>query len=192
MRFQIIALAACLAAACSPPSPQPGPDEEATVNGTIVDQSAPEGVPGSDEAANNANAMGDIHAVEQSGPENTANQFANLLSHKQFADAFNLVDSQAMGLDQKDFEAKFATYKTIAAAIGEIEPTEGAAGSLYSQMQLTLSGNRNDGSPYAMTGPITLRRVNDVPGSTAEQRRWHIVKMELTADPKAAEKLVQH
>jgi hypothetical protein len=43
-----------------------------------------------------------------------------------------------------------------------------------------------------MTGPVTLRRVNDVPGSTEDQRRWHIVKMELTANPKAAESLLKN
>jgi hypothetical protein len=43
-----------------------------------------------------------------------------------------------------------------------------------------------------MTGPVTLRRVNDVPGSTEDERRWRIVKMELAANPKAAESLLKN
>jgi hypothetical protein len=34
-----------------------------------------------------------------------------------------------------------------------------------------------------MAGRATLRRVNDVPGSTAAQRRWHIQTIDAGARP---------
>lgn len=195
MRLYIVIALIALPAACSPPSPQPQPNEMETVNGTLIDQPAPAGTPGN-AAANYGQGsitpgeQGDIHAVEQPRPEVVIAKFADLLDKRQFDDAFKLVDAQALGASEKQFERRFSDYKTIDAEVGTIGRIEGAAGSLYSKIQLTLSGEKKDGSPYVMTGPVTLRRVNDVPGSTAEQRRWRIVKIELTADPKAAEKLV--
>jgi hypothetical protein len=48
---------------------------------------------------------------------------------------------------------------------------EGAAGSLYYEAPVTL---RFGGEAEAERGTLTLRRVNDVPGATPEQLRWHI------------------
>jgi len=45
---------------------------------------------------------------------------------------------------------------------------EGAAGSLYYSAPVTIT----DGS-RRITGTVTIRRVNDVPGASAEQLRWH-------------------
>ena len=46
---------------------------------------------------------------------------------------------------------------------------EGAAGSLYYTVPVTISdGDRR------LSGELVLRRVNDVDGASAEQRRWHI------------------
>jgi len=41
-----------------------------------------------------------------------------------------------------------------------------------------LYGKRNDGSAFNGSGQMILRRVNDVPGSTEAQRRWHIESAE--------------
>ena len=51
---------------------------------------------------------------------------------------------------------------------GEVE---GAAGSLYYEAPVTL--RFGPGAP-GETGSLVLRRVNDVPGATPEQLRWHI------------------
>ena len=44
------------------------------------------------------------------------------------------------------------------------------------EVPVQVYGRLADGRPFNMLGPMTLRRVNDVPGSTAEQRRWHIAE----------------
>jgi hypothetical protein len=57
---------------------------------------------------------------------------------------------------------------------------EGAAGSLYYEAPVVL---RFGASGEPRKGAITLRRVNDVPGATADQLRWHIYKSTLPGDP---------
>jgi hypothetical protein len=186
MRCHILFLALLATASCNAPPSQP--QKSNVVNATQTVEPVP--------AGNNANEMAaatqaKIHQVVQPAPEDIVRQFGDLLEQKDFAKAFGLVEAQAMGVTEKQFEKQFEGYKTIQSAVGSIGRTEGAAGSLYSTVQLTLSGNKKDGGSYVMTGPVTLRRVNDVPGSTEDQRRWHIVKLELTANPKAAESILK-
>jgi hypothetical protein len=181
--------------ACTRPSPPD--DADNLVNGTRTEQAAPAGALGQEQANYGEGNVTpgerpDAAAPERLKAEQVASRFATLLEQKRFADAFQFVDARALGSSEEQFERRFADYKTIDAAIGKIGRTEGAAGSLYTQVQLTLSGAKKDGTPYAITGPLTLRRVNDVPGSTAEQRQWHIEKIDLTANAAAAEKLVKH
>ena len=52
---------------------------------------------------------------------------------------------------------------------------EGAAGSSYVTVLVQVYGRiAANGKPWYALRQVTLRRVNDVDGSTAEQRRWHI------------------
>lgn len=119
----------------------------------------------------------------QPSPADFVARYAALLQAHKFDDAYKLLDP-SMNLTKKQFEQRLAPYKTIHAAVGKIGPVEGAAGSLYDTVQLTLTGEKADGSRYSLTGPVTLRRVNDVPGSTAAQRQWHIYKTDLSSNPK--------
>jgi hypothetical protein len=48
-----------------------------------------------------------------------------------------------------------------------------------------IYGRLKTGEEVHMKGPVTLRRVNDVPGSTREQRRWHIAETALKPSPKS-------
>jgi hypothetical protein len=52
--------------------------------------------------------------------------------------------------------------------------TEGAAGSVYAEIKVRVDSAQTDGTRQHFAGSYTLRRVNDVDGSTAAQRRWHI------------------
>ena len=56
--------------------------------------------------------------------------------------------------------------------IGELGPAEGAAGSVYTSIPVVFYG-----TGYRRPAHVLLRRVNDVPGSTEAQRRWHIVRI---------------
>lgn len=74
--------------------------------------------------------------------------------------------------------AQFATtledYPKVAMISGKPTDPEGAMGSIFITVPVTLDLTLRSGSPYQMTCKATLRRVNDVPGSTQEQRRWRI------------------
>ena len=59
--------------------------------------------------------------------------------------------------------------------IGNLGETEGAAGSIYTTVPVTFYGKG-----FRRPANVILRRVNDVPGSTEAQRRWHIERIEWT------------
>ena len=72
------------------------------------------------------------------------------------------------------FAANLEDYPKVAITAGKPTDEEGAAGSIFITVPVTLDLTLRSGSPYQMTCKATLRRVNDVPGATAKQRRWHI------------------
>ena len=81
----------------------------------------------------------------------------------------------------KLFERNFRTYADVHVEIGDLGEPEGAAGSIYVTEPVTFYGQKNQGGEYRRAAEVTLRRVNDVPGSTDAERRWHIERIEWTA-----------
>lgn len=67
--------------------------------------------------------------------------------------------------------------KTIRIGAGT---AEGAAGSLYYEVPIVQRDNQG---VIVRQGVITLRRVNDVPGATPAQLRWHIERSTLEQPP---------
>jgi hypothetical protein len=63
---------------------------------------------------------------------------------------------------------------------------EGGAGSIYCEVRVRVQARLKDGTPQRFAGSYTLRRVNDVDGSTPEQRRWHIIQATLKPVPAGA------
>lgn len=72
------------------------------------------------------------------------------------------------------FAATLEDYPKVRLTAGAPKDEEGAMGSIFITVPLTLDLTLRSGSPYQMTCKATVRRVNDVPGSTLEQRRWRI------------------
>ena len=77
------------------------------------------------------------------------------------------------------FAAAYDKYATIHSEVGRPTDMEGAAGSSYITVPFRLYGTLRSGGPFNLVGSLTLRRVNDVPGSTEAQRHWHIEKSDL-------------
>jgi hypothetical protein len=75
-----------------------------------------------------------------------------------------------------DFNARLDQYSEVHASIGGPGNMEGAAGSSYVDYPVQLYGRLRNGKEFNARGTMTLRRVNDVPGSTEEQRKWHIYR----------------
>ncbi|WP_322964937.1 hypothetical protein [Sphingomonas fuzhouensis] len=73
-----------------------------------------------------------------------------------------------------DFQKGFAHTRATSVSIGTMPPSEGAAGSIYATVPVTVDAQLDNGQQQRFVGQYVLRRVNDVPGATAEQLRWHI------------------
>ena len=71
-------------------------------------------------------------------------------------------------------------YSSWHGNVGAPGQIEGAAGSLFVEAPVVLYGRLKTGAEFHRSGKVVLRRVNDVPGSTAEQRKWRIERFELT------------
>jgi len=111
--------------------------------------------------------------------------FGGLLEQRKFAEAYLLWsdNGRASGLTQAQFAAAYDKYAEIHSEVGKPGNSEGAAGSIYIDVPFRLYGKMTSGAPFNLVGTVTLRRVNDVPGSTEEQRHWHISRSDLKARP---------
>ena len=105
--------------------------------------------------------------------------FGGLLEQRKFTEARNLwLDKgRASGQSEAAFVAAYDRYAEIHSEVGAPGAMEGAAGSSYVDIPFRLYGKLKDGKPFNQVGTATLRRVNDVPGSTEEQRSWRIEKI---------------
>ncbi|MFL6766025.1 MAG: hypothetical protein ACJ8FO_12610 [Sphingomicrobium sp.] len=98
--------------------------------------------------------------------------YAALWEQHRFDEAASLWSDRAAA-------AKFAQqmkYPGNHLEIGKPRNSEGAAGSIYTTVPVIFYGE-----DWPRPADAILRRVNDVPGSTEEQRRWHIERIEWKA-----------
>lgn len=86
---------------------------------------------------------------------------------------------EAAKLRSDGVEEDLRSLATLSAQVGRPGALEGAAGSLYVETPVVVFGRLASGEAFFKSGKVTLRRVNNVPGSTAEQRRWRIGRIEL-------------
>lgn len=82
------------------------------------------------------------------------------------------------GMSASAFAAAWDKYAIVDVTVGKGEQ-EGAAGSSYYEVPVTITGLTKGDKPYHLAGRLTLRRVNDVEGASAEQLRWHIERSTL-------------
>ena len=75
--------------------------------------------------------------------------------------------------------------QTVRVSVKPIPPfhVQGAAGSAYAEIRVRVDAMLRNGTRQHFVGIYMLRRVNDVDGSTASQRRWHIHSAYLKAVP---------
>jgi hypothetical protein len=130
-------------------------------------------------------AEGPIDAKSAQGAGQVLQLFGGLLEQRKFAEARKLWSDggKASGMSEAEFIAAYDKYAEIHSEVGAPGQMEGAAGSAYVDIPFRLYGKLKTGGTFNMVGPMTLRRVNDVPGSTEEQRRWHIYQSGLKPRP---------
>jgi hypothetical protein len=174
---KIIATALLLAAACSKQAALPANEAEPAANATTpVENEAPlnppaPGEPGGLPDDRTPISEGAIDPKSGQGAGQVLQSYFALSESGRFAEANKL---WSVGVERLDLTG----YREVHANIGAPGKVEGGAGSLYVEVPVQLYGRLKDGKEFSSRGTMTLRRVNDVPGSTEEQRRWHIMNAE--------------
>ena len=140
-----------------------------------IEPGQPEGLPDDP----NLVAEGPIDPKSAQGAGQVLQSYAALLEQRRFAEARRLWSDggRSSELSEEEFAEAYGKYAELHAEIGAPGPMEGAAGSAYVDIPLRFYGRLRDGRPFNSVGTATLRRVNDVPGSTEEQRQWRIYRM---------------
>lgn len=109
----------------------------------------------------------DPKSIEAAGQ--VVQHYGALIEQKRFSEAAGLWSDAATAADF----AKQLDRPQFHLEIGTLGETEGAAGSIYTSVPVIFYGEG-----IRRPANIILRRVNDVPGSTEAQRRWHIERIE--------------
>ena len=192
-RRTALVLAAIGLTACSRPEPLAANTVEnevevqaaAPANAThAVEAPAARPPAGEPEALNNDRTpVSEAPFTEKSaqGAANVVQTYYALLEAGRYGDAWRLWSGggEASGRTAAEFAGDFRRYREYHAQIGAPGSLEGAAGSIYVDVPVQVYGRLSSGERFERRGTVTLRRVNDVPGSTLEQRRWHISRIEL-------------
>lgn len=112
----------------------------------------------------------------ETGARDVLLSFARAIELEEFDRAYTMLgDAAPRGMTRAGFADMFDGFGAITVAVpgGRME---GAAGSLYYEVPTTITGSEGQ----RLTGTTILRRVNDVPGATPEQLRWHIERFEVS------------
>jgi hypothetical protein len=121
-----------------------------------------------------------LPTVDQQSPEAAVavlKDYFRLMAERKFVEAHKLWTGDE--LSDGAFADRFSRFRTYRGDIGESGRVEGAAGSLYVEIPVTVTGTLNGGEDFRQRGTFTLRRANDVPGATAEQLQWRIYRTDL-------------
>ncbi|MFL6843548.1 MAG: hypothetical protein ACJ8ER_01545 [Allosphingosinicella sp.] len=192
MRIIAMLAASSLAAACTAPAQ---PDNRVDAPAAAADSEAPAaagnsatpapaesagptapGTPGG--LAGDRTPVSEAPIADKSaqGAAQVVQAYYALIEAGKYGEAWRLWggDGEASGKSESAFAAQFEPYTEYHAEVGAPGEMEGAAGSSYVEVPVQTYGKRKDGTPFRERSTVTLRRVNDVPGSTEAQRRWHI------------------
>ena len=120
---------------------------------------------------------GPIDPKSAEGAGQVVQHYGALIEEKRFGEAEALWGDAAAAKRQT---AELKRYSQAHLQIGKPGDMEGAAGSIYITVPIVLYGTR-EGKNVHRGGDMILRRVNDVPGSTEAQRRWHIERVAWSA-----------
>jgi len=168
-----VMLALVLIAGCTPEPTQPTANETSNSPSTAqapLNPPAP-GEPGGLPDDRTPVAEGPIDPKSAQGAAQVLQRYFALLESGETTQARELWSN---GRTPPEFANRLAQYREVHASIGAPGDSEGAAGSIYVDVPVQLYGRLRDGKEFNARGTMTLRRVNDVPGSTGEQRNWHI------------------
>ncbi len=98
------------------------------------------------------------------------------LDRRDYRTAYRLWErgGQASHQSYAQFVRGFTDTRHTRVVAGTPTWPEGAAGSSYIRVPVTVRATLKDGTAQVFAGSYTLRHVNDVDVATPEQRQWHL------------------
>ena len=120
--------------------------------------------------------------TEQQKAVQVVRNYYDAINNKNYERAYQYWGSNGTASHQtfNQFKQGFANTASVQVTIGEPGRLDGAAGSIYVAIPVTLRATTVNKVTQRYQGSYTLRRVNDVPGSTPEQRTWHLYSAQIT------------
>ena len=179
-KANMVAASALVLGACGPASDR-NSSVEPKQSTTVVANAAPAVPPpgtGPNARTTLAEPEGDIDPKSVEAAGQVVQHYGALIEQKRWAEANKLWNN---GPGAAKSAAELSQNAEVHLEIGNPGEAEGAAGSIYVTMPVIFYGDSKDGQPFRRSADVILRRVNDVPGSTAERRRWHIERIDWTA-----------
>lgn len=164
--------------ACGPQPEQPANNSRATppnVAGNAAQAPVTPPATGPDARTPLAEPDGPIDPKSAEGAGQVVQHYGALIEQRRFAEARRLWDDPDKAAQ---FESTLKDHSEVHLEIGNPGDMQGAAGSIYITVPVILYGDTKANAQFRCHAEVTLRRVNDVPGSTEEQRRWHIIAIE--------------
>lgn len=154
-------------------SPIDGSDDVA-VPGEDVSSDADEGPPG-----------GDVQMPAEPTPADAVaviRDYYHAIDGLDYAHAWSLWSDggRSSGQSPQQFADGFANTAHVTVQTGQPGDMEGAAGSRFIEVPVTITAEMRDGGTQQYTGTYTLRRAA-VDGATPEQRAWRIASASLHA-----------
>ena len=109
------------------------------------------------------------------------------LATRRYGDAYAAWgdEGRRSGLAYARFRAGFDSTASVRARVGTPGPVEGAAGSRFVEIPVTIEARSLAGRVRRYAGRYVLRRVV-VDGATESQRRWHLESARIRALPDTA------
>ena len=170
-----VAILLSVMAACSPRADRAPPSNAANEAQQQRPANASEGIASGDARTPLAEPQGPIHPKSPEAAGQVVQHYGALIEQRRFAEAEKLWgDARAAA----DFKLQLRRYPESHLEIGEPGDPEGAAGSIYVTVPVVFYGRDQNDAAFRRAADIILRRVNDVPGSTEAQRRWHIERID--------------
>jgi membrane-bound inhibitor of C-type lysozyme len=197
MRLTLILLsgALCALAACTPqpaenavePANASNDIDDAVLANMIANGQAP-GESGG--LANDMAPVSEAPATQESaqGAADIVQTYYALIGEGRYRQAWALWGNggKASGMSAQAFAASFGRYSEYHANIGAPGAVDAGAGQRYVTVPVQAYGRLKEGGrPFNLLGSVTLHRVGDIDGATAEQKQWRIRSADLVAKPGA-------
>ncbi len=179
MRLTLALLSLALISACNR-SPEQPPIENGPANfgESEIAQAIPPPATGPNARTPLAEPRVPIDPKSAEAAGQVVQHYGALIEQKRWTESWKLWSESDAA---RQFDRNWRDFSEIHLEIGDLGDTEGAAGSIYTTLPVVFYGKKTNGADYRERAEVILRRVNDVPGSTEAQRRWHIERIELKA-----------